>query len=137
MTTLNPTARPHHVLNVVLWIVRLLLAAAFLAAGMMKLTQPAAQLATMLVWTAEVPLLLVRFIGLAEVAGALGLVLPAVTRIQLQLTRWAPLGLTAVMPLAALFHVLRGEVTAAPSVVLGLLAAFVAWGCGRVPILSR
>jgi hypothetical protein len=71
----------------------------------------------------------VRFIGLSEVFGALGLILPAATRIKPVLTGLAALGLTLVMVLAVGVHVVRGEgyVLALP-LLLGVLAAFVAWG---------
>lgn len=83
----------------------------------------------MMPWVTTVPAFLVRFIGLSEVAGALGLLLPGLTKIQPQLTSSrATAGLTVVMILAALFHASRGEFgNIGINVVLGALAAFVAW----------
>lgn len=101
----------------------------FLMAGFMKLSQPIAQLATMLPWASQVPAALVRFIGLAEVLGGLGLVLPSLLRIQPRLTGWAAVGLVLVMVLAAAFHLSRGESPmVGPNLFIALLAAFVAWG---------
>ena len=123
-----------------LWIVQILLAAAFGMAGFSKLTQPIAELVEMVgPWAAEAPELLVRFIGFSEVAGAIGLILPALTRIQPKLTPLAAAGLVLVMILAAIFHVVRGEFsTIAPSIVLLVLSAFVAYGRTKlVPIESR
>jgi len=72
-------------------------------------------------------------------AGALGLILPAVTRIRPKLTAAAGLGLVTVMVLAAAFHLSRGEAQVLPlNLTLGALAAFVAWGRSRkAPILPR
>jgi hypothetical protein len=82
---------------------------------------------------------LVRFIGASELLGGLGLVLPAATRIKPALTPLAGAGLITVMVLAALFHLTRGEFGAIPgNVILGSLAAFVAWGrWAKVRIMPR
>jgi putative oxidoreductase len=125
--------------HVGLWIVQLLLAMVFGMAGIMKSTQPLADLAVAMAWTADVPAGLVRFIGASELAGAVGLVLPAATRIRPLLTPLAAIGLALVMALASLFHISRDEWFALPlNLVLGSLAAFVAWGrLRKVPILPR
>jgi putative oxidoreductase len=126
-------------MGIALWIVQLLLAAAFGMAGFMKATAPMADLAASMGWPADLPPALVRFIGVSELAGAIGLVLPALTRIKPALTPLAAAGLVVVMALAALFHVVRGEFSAIPiNFVLGALAAWVAWGrTSRVPIAPR
>jgi hypothetical protein len=123
----------------VLWFVQILLALAFLAAGWLKLTTPVDELAQAMVWVNDVPVWLVRFIGLAEVAGGLGLVLPALTRIQPQLTPLAGAALALDMFLAAGFHLLRGEFGfIIPNIILLALAAFVAYGRWKlVPIPPR
>lgn len=122
-----------------LWIVQVLLALVFVATGLMKLALPVEQLAQTLVWVNDVPALLVRFIGVAELLGGLGLILPALTRIQPQLTPLAAAGLALVMLLAALFHLTRGEAAmVVPNLVLFLLAAFVAYGRWKlVPVLPK
>jgi uncharacterized membrane protein YphA (DoxX/SURF4 family) len=126
-------------MKIVLWILQILLAAAFIAAGAMKLTQPLAMLATALPWTADVPGALVRFIGVAEILGALGLVLPAATRILPRLTPLAAAALAVDMVLATLFHLVRGEAMAVPpTLVLAALLVFVAWGRAfRAPVAPR
>jgi hypothetical protein len=123
----------------VLWLVQLLLAAAYTLAGVMKSTMPIAELAPRLPWTLDVPIALVRFIGVCELAAAVGLVLPALTRIKPVLTPLAGAGLVIVMVLASIFHVARGEFAALPlTVTFGMLAAFVAWGrFARAPIAPR
>jgi uncharacterized membrane protein YphA (DoxX/SURF4 family) len=123
----------------VLWVLQVLLGLAFVAAGFPKLIQPYAELAQQLAWVSDVPEGLVRFIGVAEVLGGLGLILPAATRILPWLTPVAAAGLALDMLLATLFHLVRGEggVGVVP-LLLGLLAALVAYGRWRVvPILAR
>jgi putative oxidoreductase len=122
-----------------LWIVQVLLALAFLAAGFMKLTMPVDQLAQNIVWVSDVPVWLLRFIGLAELTGGLGLVLPALTRIQPQLTPLAGTGLALVQILAIGFHLIRGEFSyTVVNMVLLALVAFVAYGRWQIaPIAPR
>jgi len=120
---------PSKGLSIALWIIQAFLALGFLASGLMKLTTPIEKLTAMMPWVSAVPGLLVRFIGLAEILGAVGLVLPALTRIRPRLTPWAAIGLLVIMLLAVGFHATRGElqVLGAP-VVFGGMPAFVAWG---------
>ena len=112
-------------LTISLWVAQGLLAAVFLMAGGMKLTAPPEQFAQ-----AGIAPGLARFIGVAEIAGALGLVLPAATGILPFLTPLAALGLTVVMVLATGFHVQHGDTLAHTlmPVPIGAIAAFVAWG---------
>ncbi len=126
-------------MKIALWVAQGVLALAFLAAGAMKLVMPIADLHDALAWTADVPTALVRLIGLAEVLGGLGLVLPAVTRVRPRLTALAAVALALDMAVATLFHLARGEASAVPTtLVLGAVLAFVAWGRAvRLPIAPR
>ncbi len=117
-------------MNIALWILQSVLAIAFVMAGGMKLVTPIDQLVKSgMLFAQDVPVWLVRFIGVSEVAGALGLILPAALKIQPKLTPIAAALLSLVMVLALGTHVMRGEMAAigAP-IVLALLSAFVAWG---------
>jgi putative oxidoreductase len=131
--------RPRGALHIALWVAQGLLAFAFGMAGVMKTTMPIAQLTQTMGWPGDLPVALVRFIGLAELAGAVGLILPAVTRIKPALTALAAAGLVVVMGLASIFHISRGELQALPiNLTLGALAALVAWGrFSKVPIPAR
>lgn len=133
------SSAPGRAFMIALWVGQILLAVAFVAAGAMKLVQSIDVLAATMGWPGDIPSGVVRFIGLAELAGGLGVVLPAVTRIRPHLTPLAAVGLAIVMALAAAFHLSRGEVgEITPTLILGLLAAFVAWGRGRAaPIAPR
>ncbi len=142
LSTSSPTHAsqpPSRALHVSLWIVQVLLGAMFLMAGFMKATQPMEELARNIPWTAVVGMPLTRFIGVSELAGGLGLILPALTRIRPGLTPLAGAGLALVMLLAIGYHVSRGEFQALPmNLILGGLAAFVAWGRARkAPIPAR
>jgi len=116
-------------MNYALWIVQGLLAALFLFAGGMKLVLPLEKL------TGPFPLpgSFVRFIGVCEVLGALGLILPGLLRIRPGLTPLAAAGLVIIMIGATVLTLMGGELTAAVvSAVVGLLAAFVAYGRWRL-----
>ena len=77
---------------------------------------------------------LVTFIGIAELAGALGLILPALTKILPILTTWAAIGLATIMVLATGFHLWRGETShVVVTVILLALAAFVVYARGFRP----
>ncbi len=117
-------------MNVVLWIVAGVLAAAFLGAGLMKLGQPRKKLADSgMGWAENFSDGAVKAIGALEVLGALGLILPAVFDVATVLVPIAATGLALIMLGAAVTHARRKESQmVVVNVVLLLLAAFVAWG---------
>ncbi len=118
---------------------QVLLAAGFAGAGFAKVATPLPDLAQQLPYTADLPGWLVRFIGASEVAGAIGVLLPALLRVAPILTPLASGGLLVIMVFAALFHAARGEWNDIPiTLVLGALAAFVTWGrLKKAPIQPR
>jgi hypothetical protein len=121
-------------MNVVLWVVQVLLAAAYLMAGGSKAFQPLEALSKRMTWVPSVPGSFVRFIGIAEVLGAIGLILPMVTNIAPWLTVVAAAGLVIVQLSAGTFHLSRHEGSHVPgNVVLLLLALLVL--VGRVAIV--
>lgn len=117
-------------MNLVLWIVAGLLALAFLGAGLMKALRPKVALAESgLTWVEDFSPGMVKAIGVLEVLGAIGLILPAALDIAPIFVPLAALGLVLAMIGAVIVHIRRDEIkTIAPSVVLLLLSAFVAWG---------
>jgi len=125
-------------LGIALWVAQILLALVFGFAGSMKLLTPIDELAKNAPWIKD-SAFLVRFIGTSEMAGALGMLLPSLSRIKPGLTSLAALGLSVIMVLATGFHLLRGEARFTPmTIALGALAVFVAWGRFRkVPIRPR
>ena len=111
-------------LNVTLWVIQGLLAALFLFAGGVKLVMPIAAL----VAQSHLPGGLLRFIGVAEVAGAIGLLLPGIFRIKTFLTPLAAVGLVIIMNGAvALTIESNGAAAAIMPAVVGILAGFVAY----------
>ena len=116
-------------MNIALWIVQILLALAFVMAGTMKATQPAEKLASRMKWVNALRPQIVQLIGILEVLGAIGLILPAVTGIWPWLTPVAAIGLVLTMIGAMILHTRRGEFpNLSTNLVLLLLAAFVAVG---------
>lgn len=124
-----------------LWAAQILLALAYAMAGFMKLTQPIEALGAMgMSYAIDYPELLTRFIGTMEIFGALGLILPAATRILPWLTPLAALGLSAIQVLAIGYHAMAGETaTTLPiNLVLLGLSLFILWGRWRkAPIAPR
>jgi uncharacterized membrane protein YphA (DoxX/SURF4 family) len=117
-------------MNIVLWILQVLLAAAFLAHGLLFLFPPPAIAALM---NASLPRWFQLFLGIAEILAAVGLILPGVTRILPWLVTWAAGGIIIVMVSATIYHVVRGEISSAAITLLLLaMAAFVAYMRHRV-----
>jgi putative oxidoreductase len=123
-------------MNIVLWVLQVLLALAFLAHGCLLLFPPAAIVDQM---NASLPRWFQLFLGVAEILAAVGLTLPGVTRIQPWLVSCAAAGIMIVMVCATIFHLMRGEVSSAiTTVVLLAVATFVAYARWRVvPIRPR
>jgi uncharacterized membrane protein len=115
--------------NIALWIVQIVLAAAFGFAGVLKATQPKEKLAGNLPWVEDFSAGTVRLIGAVEILAGLGLILPAATGIAPVLTPIAATGLAVTMVLAAATHARRREPQGiVVNVVLFALTVLVAWG---------
>lgn len=127
------------VLNIGLWLAQIILAAFFLMAGYTKATSPVDKLYATINWAKDVPLALVRFIGIMELLGCVGLLLPSILRVKPILTPIAAVAFIMVMFCAIIFHIFRGEASYI-GMHLGiiLVAAFIAWGrFDKNPILSK
>lgn len=125
----------NHPMNGVLWGAQMLLAIGFLATGFAHAFAARDRLAKQLSWINAVPLPFLRFIGVSELLGAIGLILPMLTGIVPRLVVAAAGGLAIVMLSAIVFHARRQEYRAlAPNVVLLALALFVV--IGRVAIVQ-
>jgi uncharacterized membrane protein len=117
-------------MNILLWIIQILLALMFLFAGGTKLVWSMEYMQSLsppnaIVW----PEWFIRFIGVCEVLGALGLILPGLLRRQQHLTMWAAIGLTIIMIGAVVTTVMSlGVAPAILPLIIGLLCAFVAYG---------
>ena len=96
-------------MNIAIWIIQGILAAMFGMAGVMKSTQPIPKLAEKMPWVNDFSPAVVRFIGISELLGAVGLIVPWATGIQPILTPIAAAALALVMVLAAIYHLRKGE----------------------------
>lgn len=120
-------------LNGTLWALQILWGFFFAGSGFGKVLlfdgALYAQAPQAVAWYAAVPQPLIVFIGICEVLGGVGLILPAITRTRPQLTPLAAAGLALTMALAAGFHVMRGEYALVPvNLLLGGVAVFIAVG---------
>lgn len=110
-------------MQITLWIISGILAALYLSAGIMKTFRPRASLAESLPWTVAYSDGTVKSIGIAELLGAVGLILPWLTGIATILTPLAATGLVVVQVLAIIVHIRRGEQKVLPFNLALLLAA--------------
>jgi hypothetical protein len=116
-------------ISVVLWIVQAALALLFLFAGGAKLTMPAEVLAEQ----AGMPAMFLQFIAVAEILGAIGLIVPGLVHIRPGLTPLAAAGLVVIMIGATATTLMSKNAAMAPMpAFVGVLAAFVAYGRWRI-----
>jgi hypothetical protein len=109
--------------NYTLWAIQWTLALLYLFAGGLKLVVPLAEMARQM----QLPGWFLRFIGVAEVLGGLGLILPGLLRIRQELTSLAAVGLAIIMTGATVLTYTNGANPSMP-LAAGLLVALVAWG---------
>ena len=129
MLTITDIVTPRRGLNLALWSAQLLVGAPFILFGTMKILRPISQLSAMMPWTGQVPEAMVRLLGIVDVAGGLGLLLPGLTGIKPGLTRAAAAGSVLLQVSAAIFHLMRGEAQMIRlNLVFLLLLGFILWG---------
>lgn len=123
-------------MNILLWVLQVLLAVVFIAHGLLLLMPPPEIAAQMVV---SLPRSFWVFLGVAELAAAIGLTLPGLTRVMPWLVSWAAAGIMIVMISATGYHILRGEISsAAVTFVLLIMATFLAYERSQVlPIAPR
>lgn len=133
--TMNSTAHSAAKVSVTigLWAAQIALAAIFGMAGYMHLFFTPHEMAQAgVLWPMDAPIALVRFIGGAELAGSVSIVLPAFMSFRGALTRTAAVGFAAIQTLAIPLHLFRGEASVVPfNLLLIALTLFVAWGRKR------
>ena len=122
-------------MNVALWIIQVLLAALFIFSGGMKLVLPIEKMQD----PVALPGLFLRFIGVCELLGGIGLILPSLLRIRPGLTPLAAAGLVVIMIGAVVISVMyMGVASALIPLLVGILAAFIAYGRSRLaPIAPK
>ena len=125
-------------IHITLWIAQVVLAALLVMGAVMKF-MPIEKIAPMMPWMAQVSPMSVRLLGLVDLLGAIGIIIPSLLRIKPQLTPWAALCIIVLMLSASIFHVSRGEASAIGfNIFCALIATFIAWGrFKKVPILPK
>ncbi|MFF2015895.1 DoxX family protein [Paenibacillus sp. NPDC058177] len=114
-------------MTIALWIVQILLALVFFWAGGLKLFQENKAM-EMMVWAREASRSFLIFVGVAEILGGIGLILPGALGILPVLTLLAAIGTAIILILAALLHARRKEKGVGINIVFLLLALFVVIG---------
>ena len=124
--------------NVVLWVLQWVFGIYFVAIGVMHFVVPDG-LPALMEWMYELNDTMHIVVGIAEILGGLGLILPSVTRIRPELTVYAAAGLVLVMAGAVVFHVARGEgVSIVNNLVIAAVVAFIGYGRWKLhPIQPR
>lgn len=123
-----------------LWVAAVALSLLYAMSVYMKLLlSPTEMVAMGMAWAENAPIALIRFIGLAELAGIIGLLVPTATRIMPKMAIYAAMGLAAIQVLAIPFHIFRGEFAALPFNLIYLgLAVLIIWGrTAKAPIAPR
>ena len=116
-------------LEIALWSIQGLLSAAFLIGAAMKIFMSIPRLSAMWPWAGALSPVSVRTIGVVDMLGGLGVVLPMLTHTLPQLTVLAAIGCVALQICAIAFHASRKELDALPvNFVLLPMAAFIVWG---------
>lgn len=125
-------------LNILLWAAQLFVGVSFAVIAWIKLVTPIPELAAMWPWTGQYPEAMVRGLGLIDLIGGLGIILPTLTRVRPNLTVTAAAGCALLQICAMTFHLSRGEAEATPvNAVFLVLSLFVFWGRRRYPVPAR
>ncbi|HVI47829.1 MAG TPA: DoxX family protein [Chitinophaga sp.] len=130
---------PSKAMHIFLWIAQVLLAGILAWGAAEKLFRPISGLAAMWPWAGQIPAVFVRATGLIDLAGAAGLILPALLRIRPKLTPIAAVAVIVLMICAGAFHIIRGEAAViGANIFFAAIAAFIAWGrFYKAPVTGR
>jgi DoxX-like family len=125
-------------LSLSLWLAQVFVAFVFLSAGFFKLLAPTAEVAQSIKFAADYSPLFVKMIGLVDIMGGIGILLPSLTRILPRTVVWAALGCLLLQVLAIIFHFTRSEWSGLPlNFALLTAAAYVFWGRSHaLPVLA-
>lgn len=125
-------------MNILLWVLQIFFGVYFTFVGVIHFTLPPG-LPAQMAWMYDLSPGLHFVSGIAEILGGLGLILPAVTRIQTRLVVWAALGLMLVMLGATVYHIPRGEtMNSVLTLINAGVMAFIAYGRARkAPLTDR
>ena len=117
------------VINIFLWVAQAAVFGLLCIGGFMKLFMPVTKISKIFAWTGQVPQSFLRFIGVVDLAGGLGILLPELTHVLPGLTVPAAMGCVLLQVLAIAFHTRRGEISETPFYFFLLaVCGFVLWG---------
>ena len=130
--------QPSKTMHITLWVAQILVAFFLLTGAALKF-QPIEKIAAMMPWAGQVPATVVRLLGVIDLLGAIGLILPSLLRIKPLLAVWAAIGVIALMVCAIVFHLSRGEASViGVNIFCALIATFIAWGrLKKAPITAK
>ncbi len=115
-------------LNVILWIAQSILSILLLSGAVMKF-MPVEKISGMMPWTGEVPIVLLRLLGVIDLLGGVGLILPGLLRLKPVMVIWASVGTSILMLSAIIFHISRVETHVIGfNIICVLIAIFITWG---------
>lgn len=124
--------------NILLWAAQAFVGITFTVMACIKIFKPIPELAAMWPWTGEYPVAMVRGLGLIDLAGGIGILMPSLTRIKPNLAVAAALGCFLLQICASIFHISRGEMEAIPvNGIYLVLTAFIFWGRRKYPVLPN
>lgn len=115
--------------RILVWSAQVVVALSFIAGGLVKLVQPIPDLAAMWPWTGDIPAGAVRLLGIVDLAGGLGVLVPTLLGVWPGVTLLAAIGCIALQACAMVFHASRGELADVPvNLVFLLLSALIFLG---------
>lgn len=116
------------IVHISLWAAQVILAVFLISGAIMKFL-PIEKISVMMPWTGEIPKVGVRFLGVIDLLGAIGLILPSLLRIKPQVTPWAAVCIILLMFCAIVFHISRGETAViGVNIFCIVIAGFITWG---------
>ena len=123
-------------LHIAIWIAQGLTSILLFVGAFMKLTMPISELSINLKWTAESPKFMVRALGIIDLIGAVGIILPSLLKVKPKLAPIAALGTILLMVSAIVFHIIRNEASVIGfNFVMIVFATFVYWGRSKKAII--
>lgn len=121
--------KPSKVLNTSLWASQIILALALFSGTYLKVFMSIDALSEIFKWAGEIPPSMVRFTGVVDFFGGLGLILPIFPNVSHRVAGYAGISIVALMVCASIFHISRGETSdITTNIIFAILSIFIAWG---------
>jgi len=121
---------PKHskVILIAVWIAKIILAISFIWGASLKLFLSIEKLSAMWPWTAEVPVAVVKFTGIIDLLGGIGIISPVILSLNPKITQITAFAIIVLMICGSVFHICRGEASQIGiNVFFAFLASFIVW----------